>query len=75
MSLQELMEVNITTVPKRDEKLSDFAATAYVTTSEDVERSGFTTIEEAFRMPPGVEIPRIDANKSAISKKFQRSFH
>lgn len=67
MSLQQLMQVKITSVSKKEESLSDAAAAVFVITGEDIRRSGVTSVPEALRMAPGVEVARIDANKWAIS--------
>lgn len=67
MSLQQLMQVKITSVSKKEEKLSEAAAAVFVITGEDIRRSGVTNIPEALRMAPGVEVARIGSNKWAIS--------
>ncbi len=67
LSLEELMEVEITSVAKKPQKLSQAAAAVFVVTAEDIRRSGVTSIPEALRMVPGMEVARIDANKWAIS--------
>jgi outer membrane receptor for Fe3+-dicitrate len=41
-------------------------AAIYVITGDDIERSGATSIPEALRLAPGVEVTRIDSNKWAI---------
>ncbi len=69
LSIEELMNIEIISVSKRPQKLSDAAAAVYVITEEDIRRSGVTSIPEALRMVPGVEVARIDANKWAISAR------
>lgn len=69
------MEVTITSVNKRPQKLSDTASAIYVITSEDIKRSGATNIMETLRMAPGVIVSRIDQNHYAISiRGFNRQF-
>ncbi|MGV7220472.1 MAG: TonB-dependent receptor plug domain-containing protein [Nitrospinales bacterium] len=69
------MEVTITSVNKRPQKLSDTASAIYVISSEDIKRSGATNIMEALRMAPGVTVSRIDQNHYAISiRGFNRQF-
>ena len=51
-----LMDVTITSVNKRPQKLSDVASAIYVLTAEDVKRSGATNIMEALRMVPGLRL-------------------
>ncbi len=56
LSLEELMQIAVTSVSKRPEKLSEAAAAIYVITQEDIRRSGVTSIPEALRMAPGIEV-------------------
>ncbi|MBF0495257.1 MAG: TonB-dependent receptor [Deltaproteobacteria bacterium] len=67
MSLQELMEIEIVSVAKKPETLSQSAAAVYVITQDDIRRSGATCIPEALRLAPGVEVARIDTNQWAIT--------
>ncbi len=69
MSLDELMNIEITSVSKKPEKLSKSSAAVFVITQEDIRRSGATSIPEVLRMVPGVQVARIDANKWAISTR------
>lgn len=66
-SIEELMEIKVTSVSKKSQQLSDSAAAIFVITREDIRRSGVTSIPEALRMAPGVNVARIDANKWAIN--------
>lgn len=67
MSLEELMETKIYSVSKKEEKLFDAPSAAYVITQEDIRRLGFTSIPEALRIVPGVQVARINTNNWAIS--------
>ncbi len=69
LSIRDLMEIEITTGSKKSQKLSNTAAAAFVISQEDIRRSGVTSIAEALRMVPGLEVARIDANKWAISSR------
>ena len=66
-SIEELMDIKVTSVNKKSQRLSDSAAAIFVITREDIRRSGVTSIPEALRMAPGVNVARIDANKWAIN--------
>lgn len=66
LSLEALMNIEITSVSKKAQKLSEAPAAIFVITHEDLMRSGATSIAEALRMVPGVQVGRIDANKWAI---------
>jgi iron complex outermembrane receptor protein len=69
LSIEELMEIEVTSVSKKEERLSHAAAAVYVITQEDIRRSGLKSIPELLRMVPGLEVARIDANKWAISSR------
>ncbi len=66
MSLEELVDVEVTSVSKKRESLLAAAAAVYVITQEDIRRSGATTLAEALRLAPGVQVARINANQWAI---------
>ena len=66
MSLEELSQIEVTTPSKEPEKAFVTPAAIYVITGEDIRRSGVTTIPEALRLAPGVEVARIDSNKWSI---------
>jgi iron complex outermembrane receptor protein len=69
LGLEELMNIEITSVSKKPQKISEAAAAIFVITSEDIRRSGATSIPEALRMVPGLEVARIDASKWAITSR------
>jgi iron complex outermembrane receptor protein len=67
LSLEELLQVKVTSPSKKAQPLEDVAAAVYVLTSEDLRRGGATSIPDALRMVPGLQVARIDAGKWAIS--------
>jgi len=67
MSLEQLLEVEATSVSRQPQKLSEAAAALFVITRDDIRRSGASSIPELLRMVPGVDVARIDGNKWAIS--------
>jgi len=69
LSLEELMNVEVTSVSKRKQKLSGAAAAIFVITQDDIRRSGVTSIPEALRMVPGLHVARLDNNKWAVSAR------
>jgi len=69
MSLDDLMNVEVTSVSKKEEKLSEAPAAVYVLTQDDIHRSGATSIPEALRLVPGLDVARIDAHTWAISSR------
>jgi iron complex outermembrane receptor protein len=69
MSMEDLMNLQVTSVSKRTQKVADAAAAIFVITQEDIRRSGATSIPEALRVAPGLEVARIDQNKWAIGSR------
>jgi iron complex outermembrane receptor protein len=69
LSIEDLLKVEVTSVARRKESLSEAAAAVYVLTGEEIHRSGATSIPEALRMVPGLEVARIDASKWAITAR------
>lgn len=67
LSPEQLFNATVTSVSKTSEKLMDAPAAAYVLTNEDIMRSGATSIAEALRLVPGVQVARTHAGGWAIS--------
>jgi len=55
-SIEELMDVEVTTVLKKKQKLFDTAAAIYVITQDDICRSGVTSVPEALRLAPALKL-------------------
>src|SRR5207302_10857650 len=69
LSLEDLMNLQVTSVSKRTQKVGDATAAVFVITQEDIRRSGATSITDPLRMTPGLEVARIDENKWAIGSR------
>ena len=69
LSLDELMDFEVTSVSKKPQKISETAAAVFVITSDDIRRSGATSIPEALRMAPGIQVARLSNSKWAISSR------
>ncbi len=63
------MNVEVTSVSKKEQKLSEVAAAIFVITPEDIRRSGATGIPDVLRMVPGLDAAQINANPWAISAR------
>jgi iron complex outermembrane recepter protein len=75
LSLESLSSIEITSVSRKEQKISDAAGAIYVITSEDIRRSGLSNIPELLRTVPGLNVAEIDANKWAItSRGFNERF-
>ena len=69
LTLEELMEIDVTSVSKKEEKLFQTAAAVYVITQEEIRRSGMTSIPELLRVVPGLDVARFEAGRYAISAR------
>src|SRR4051794_37288919 len=66
LTLEELSQIEVTTPSKQPASAFRTAMAIFVITSDDIRRSGATTIPQALRLAPGVEVARIDASKWSI---------
>jgi len=69
LSLEELMNIDITIVSKRPQQLFNAPASVHVVSGEDIKRSGATRIPEALRLAPIMEVAQIDPVQWAISTR------
>jgi iron complex outermembrane receptor protein len=69
LSIEELMEISVTSVSKKRESLGGAAAAVAVVTGEDIKRSGATTIPDALRLVPGLHVARTSSNEAAVSSR------
>ncbi len=66
LSLEELGNVEVTTVSKEPETLLGSPAAVYVITQDDIRRSGATSLPEVLRMAPGIDVARIDSGHWSV---------
>jgi len=69
LSLQELMDLEVTSVSRRPEKLSDTASAIQVITGDDIRRSGATSIPEALRLATNLDVAQKGSQGWAISAR------
>jgi iron complex outermembrane receptor protein len=69
VSIENLMNMEVTSVSKKEQKLSQVAAAIFVVTQEDIRHSGATNIPDLLRMVPGLDVAQINANTWAISAR------
>jgi len=69
LSLEELANLEVTSVSRRAEPLSGAPASIFVITSDDIQRSGATSLPEALRLAPNLHVARVDARQYAISAR------
>jgi iron complex outermembrane recepter protein len=69
LSLEELMEIDVISVSRRPERAAAVAAAITVLTGEEIRRSGATTLAEALRLAPGLQVARLNNRTWAISAR------
>jgi iron complex outermembrane receptor protein len=69
LSIEELMAVQVVSVARQAQPLLDAATAVFVITAEDIRRSGATSIPEALRLAPGIQVARIHANQWAVTAR------
>ncbi|MDR3458328.1 MAG: TonB-dependent receptor [Verrucomicrobiae bacterium] len=75
MSLEQLVNIQVTSVSKRETSLNDSPAAVYVVTQDDIRRQGITTIPDALRLVPGMDVAQINSHEWAInSRGFNTQF-
>ena len=69
LSLEELREVRVSSVSRRDQPLLEAPTSIYVISGDDIRRIGATTLPEALRLAPNLLVAAIDARQYAISAR------
>jgi iron complex outermembrane receptor protein len=69
LSLEELAGIEVTSVSRRAEPLSAAPASIYVITADAIRRAGVSSLPEALRLAPNLQVARIDATQYAISAR------
>lgn len=66
LSLEQLGNIEVTTVSKQPEEVWRTPAAIYVLTQADIRRSGATILPELLRMIPGVQVSRMQSDQWAV---------
>ncbi|MCF6204485.1 MAG: TonB-dependent receptor [Methylococcaceae bacterium] len=69
LSVEDLLNVEVISVAKKAKSLNDSPAAIFVISQDDIKRIGATSIPEALRLAPGIDVSRIDSNKWAVSAR------
>jgi len=69
LPIEQLMDIEVTSVGKKPQKLGEAAAAIYVITQEDIRRSGVFTIPDLLRQVPGLSVAQLDSHHWAISSR------
>lgn len=69
MSLEQLGDLPVTSVSGRPESLRSAPGSVFVISGEDIRRSGATSLPEALRLAPNLQVARLSAGQYAISAR------
>lgn len=69
LSLEQLINIQVTSVSKKETSLSQAPAAISVVTQEDIRRFGITSLPEALRLVPGLDVARINSHEWAVSSR------
>lgn len=69
LSLEELLNLEVTSVSRQQEKLSEVASAIQVITQEDIKRSGATSLPEALRLAGNIQMGQKNSHDWAISAR------
>jgi iron complex outermembrane receptor protein len=69
LDLEALMKLEITSVSRRPELLSDAAASIFVITGDEIRRSGATNLPEALRLAPALDVVQVSATAYTVSAR------
>jgi iron complex outermembrane recepter protein len=69
LSLEDLLNQDVTVVARRPEKLSASPSAVQVITGEDIARSGATSLPEALRLAPNLEVAQVNSHDWAVSAR------
>src|SRR5436309_2209559 len=69
LSIEQLMNVEVTSVSKRPERLTQVASAIQVITQDDIRRSGVTSLPEALRIATNLQVAQVDSRQWAISAR------
>jgi len=69
LSINDLMQIEVSSVSRKSQTLSNTAAAAFIITQEDIRHSGATSIPEALRHVPGLEVAQSSAHTWEITAR------
>ena len=69
LSIEELANIQVTSVSKRPERLQNAAASVFLITADDIRRSGADTLPEVLRLAPNLYVARNSSYGYSISAR------
>lgn len=73
LSLEQLTNIEVTSVSKSPEKANEAPAAIFVLTAEDIKRLGATSIPEALRVVPGLDVAQAGSHEWAVASRGSNS--
>jgi iron complex outermembrane receptor protein len=75
LGIEQLANLEVTSVSKKEQRLADAPAAIFVLNNNDLRRSGASTIADALRLVPGMQVAAIDSGNWAVSARgFNQQF-
>ncbi|WP_443749425.1 TonB-dependent receptor plug domain-containing protein [Asticcacaulis solisilvae] len=69
LSIDDLANLQVTSLSKRPESLSEAPAAVYVITADDIRRSGATSLPQALRLAPNLEVAQVNAYSWTVTAR------
>jgi iron complex outermembrane receptor protein len=69
LSIEQLMNLQVTSVSKRPERLAQAASAIEVITGDDIRRSGASSLPEALRLAVNLQVAQVDSRQWAIGAR------
>ena len=69
MSVGELADIDVSSVTKTPEALSDAPGAVFVISHEDIARSGAVTVPEILRLAPNLQVAQTSAGRYVITAR------
>ena len=69
LSIDELANLPVTGVTRTPQPASQAPASVFIITNDDIRRSGATTLAEALRLAPNLQVARSDASTYGIAAR------
>src|SRR5205809_5724039 len=69
LSIEQLMNLEVTSVSRRPERLAQAASAIHVITQQDIRRSGASSLPEALRLVTNLQVAQVNSRDWAISAR------
>jgi iron complex outermembrane receptor protein len=69
LSLDQLINIQVTSVSKKETSVQDSPAAVTVITPDDLNRFGITTLPDALRLVPGMDVAQVNSHEWAVSSR------